>query len=250
VTHSHTKFFAILSIGLFGVLGCKGQESPAPAPVASPQGTIPPGLLGPQGGGSGAGGPQGQLPPGHPAVPGAGGGGGMEGLPPGHAPVGGGTGGMGGDPGGAPAGPAALAWEAPKTWKSMPNPSAMRRATYQIPRAAGDPEDADLSVMEAGGGVDANVERWAGQFEGGKDTLKKTSKTVSGFKVTIVDVTGTFGGMGGGTGGKPSWALLGAIVETTGGSLWFFKMTGPAKTVAAARPDFDKFVSSFKAGAT
>ena len=44
-------------------------------------------------------------------------------------------------------------------------------------------------------------------------------------------------------------ALLGAIVEV-GGSLWFFKMTGPAKTVAAARPEFDKLVSSFKPGAT
>jgi hypothetical protein len=237
VTHFRFRTLALLSLVVFG---CKTESQPNPAPVASPQGTIPPGLLvAPSHAQPGG---QAQLPPGHPAVPGAGGG--TEGLPPGHMPT-------GADPGGAAAGSSALAWDAPKTWKSMPNPSAMRKATYSIPRAAGDAEDADLSVMEAGGGVDPNVERWAGQFEGGKESLKKTSKTVSGFKVTVVDVQGTFagGGMGGASGAKPSWALLGAIVEV-GGSLWFFKMTGPAKTVAAARPEFDKLVSSFKPGAT
>ena len=44
---------------------------------------------------------------------------------------------------------------------------------------------------------------------------------------------------------KTGWALLGAIVETQ--TPTFFKMTGPEKTVLAARGDFDKFVDGFKA---
>ena len=44
---------------------------------------------------------------------------------------------------------------------------------------------------------------------------------------------------------KPDYALLGAIVETQ--PPHFFKLTGPAKTVAAAKADFDKMVQSFRA---
>ena len=40
---------------------------------------------------------------------------------------------------------------------------------------------------------------------------------------------------------KPGYKLLGAIVEGPGGNV-FFKLTGPAKTVEAARADFNKLL--------
>jgi hypothetical protein len=107
-----------------------------------------------------------------------------------------------------------------------------------------------MSVSTAGGSVDANVQRWAGQFEQKPgDEAKRTQRTIGDLKVTVVEVKGTFKsgmpGMGPAT-SKEKWALLGAIVETPGGTPWFFKLTGPEKTVTAARADFDKLVDSFR----
>jgi len=166
-------------------------------------------------------------------------------LPPNHPPI-------GASPGSAPALPpsgdeaAAIAWKAPDAWQTAPNPSTMRLATYKIPAAKGDADGAELAISRAGGAKEANIQRWIGQFdEAGKDS--RVEKTVRGMKITIVDVGGTYlgGGMmgapGAGSGPKKGWALLGAIVETPG-MPYFFKMTGPATTVRAARPAFDKMI--------
>ena len=45
-------------------------------------------------------------------------------------------------------------------------------------------------------------------------------------------------------GPKDGYALLGAIVETV--TPTFFKLTGPEKTVNAAKADFDKFIDSLR----
>ncbi|PMW89608.1 hypothetical protein C1X59_30325, partial [Pseudomonas sp. FW215-R2] len=72
-----------------------------------------------------------------------------------------------------------LKWTPPARWVVAPNTSSMRIATYKIPHAPGDTEDAEMSVTQVGGGVDANIDRWIGQFgdEGGKN-VKKTKRTV------------------------------------------------------------------------
>jgi hypothetical protein len=150
----------------------------------------------------------------------------------------------------APAGPSEIAWEAPATWQKAENPSPMRKATYKIPRAQGDAEDAELSISQAGGSVDMNVTRWKGQFEmKDEGAVKRSERKVGDLKVTVVEMKGVFNGSGmpGGPPGapKPNFALLGAIIETSG-SPWFFKMTGPEKTVEAAKADFDRFVDSIR----
>jgi hypothetical protein len=140
-----------------------------------------------------------------------------------------------------------VTWSAPAKWATMPNASAMRKATYKIPRAGDDKEDGEISVIAASGGVDANVQRWAGQFGGAKP--KTETRTPNGLKVTIVEMHGTYAGgmpgMGGSGAPKDHYMLLGAIVDQ-GDTQWFFKGTGPEKTMTAAKPDFDAFVASFK----
>jgi hypothetical protein len=126
----------------------------------------------------------------------------------------------------------------------------MRKATYKIKRAEGDPEDAEMSVSQAGGSIDANVERWVKQFEpkAGAEP-RRSQRAVGDLKVTVVEVQGTFAsGMPGMGPGQPKtgWALLGAIVETPSGQPWFFKLTGPEKTVTAAKAAFDKLIDSFR----
>ena len=120
----------------------------------------------------------------------------------------------------------------------------MRIATYKIPVAGKDTEEAELSISRAGGSTEANLQRWVGQFEeAGKDT--RETRTVRGMKVTTVEVGGTYlgGMMGGAAAKKPGWSLLGAIVETQGSS-YFFKMTGPTATVKNARKAFDGMLDS------
>ena len=150
-----------------------------------------------------------------------------------------------------------LQWNAPENWKSQAQ-RPMRAATYLVPAAAGDKDNAECGVyyfgQGQGGSVQANLDRWIGQFlqADGKPSPKaaKTGEeTVHGVKVTTVDVSGAYTGMGGpmaGSGpGKPGYRLLGAIAEGPEGSL-FFKFTGPAKTVAANQAAFLKMIQSLR----
>ena len=142
--------------------------------------------------------------------------------------------------------PAELAWAAPSGWTDDKTGSAMRIATYKIPKATGDTEDATMAVSTAGGALDANIERWVGQFSPVTKSTRSERK-VGALAVTIVEVQGTFssGAMapGAAAGPKTRWTLLGAIVPS-GSQAYFFKMTGPEKTVDAARPAFDTFLNS------
>jgi hypothetical protein len=163
-------------------------------------------------------------------------------LPPNHPPIG------GSQPGLLPVSDdqPAIAWKVPPAWQSAPNPNTMRLATYRAPASSKDHEPADVSVTRAGGTADANIERWLSQFDdAGAET--RTIKTVRGLKVTMVEVSGTFTGgsmtPGSAEARRPGWALLGAIVETPG-SPYFFKVTGEAATVHAARASFVALLDS------
>ena len=124
----------------------------------------------------------------------------------------------------------------------------MRIATYKVTKADGDADDAELSITQVGGDVASNIERWKGQFEGGP-APKTEERTVGDLKVTVVSVEGTYKGMSMPAAGpgepKKEWALLGAVVEWPGhGDSFFFKMTGPKKTIDGARGGFDELLGS------
>ena len=170
-------------------------------------------------------------------------------LPPGHPPIDDTTGQQqaGAIPNGveAPGADAtSLDWKAPARWQVVPNTSTMRIATYRVPHAPGDANDAEVSVTRAGGSPEANAQRWIGQFaDDGTRTSKRITRKVGLLEVTIVEVQGTYSGGMGKEGSQTGWALLGAIVPA-GDTPYFFKLTGPAKTVLAARSEFDALVGS------
>ncbi len=161
-----------------------------------------------------------------------------EALPPNHPPISGlsprGDVGMGGEN----QQPPSISWITPKDWSTQSSESSMRLATYKV----GD--GAELYVVRAGGTVDANVDRWAGQFDGSPRPVR-TDKRVRGLSVTVVRIDGTF--LGGGMGAAPErhehWSMLAAIVASTG-SPYFFKMVGPTGQVEHARASFDALVDS------
>jgi hypothetical protein len=148
-------------------------------------------------------------------------------------------------------GAAGVTWTAPAPWKEQA-PRPMRAATYTVPAAPGDAEPGECGVYYfgkgQGGDAEANITRWVGQFEGGPKPVRST-KSVSGMTIQIVEISGTYlapsGPMMQSQGKKTGYSLLGAIVPAPEGSI-FFKLTGPAKTVAAARADFDALLASIK----
>jgi len=110
-----------------------------------------------------------------------------------------------------------------------------------------------MTVMGAGGGVQANVDRWYGQFtqpDGSATKDKASTKTVklAGSTVTLVDITGTYKDMPGGpfAGGKaidrPDYRMLAAIIETPDAGSHFIKFYGPAATVAKEADGFRKMI--------
>jgi hypothetical protein len=150
---------------------------------------------------------------------------------------------------------AGVRWTAPASWK-VEAARPMRAATYSIAPVAGDQGMAECVVNYfgpgQGGGVEANIERWRGQVLGadGKPAAAKIDKrTVRGVPITVVDASGTYTGMGGPMmgGSKPvtGYRLIGAIVEGKGGSV-FFKLTGPAKTIAAQQKNFEQLLASIQ----
>ncbi len=157
---------------------------------------------------------------------------------------------MAGPAASAATGHLALAWDDPARWTRRPPSSAMRAAEYQVPRAPGDAEDGECTVITFGAGqggtVDDNIQRWVKQFDGASPP-KRSTRTTHGMNVTRVDVAGTYSGMRM-PGAPPSaphtgYALAGAIVEAPSGA-WFFKVTGPAATVKAATKELEALVDS------
>ena len=152
--------------------------------------------------------------------------------------------------------PVEITWVAPPALKRVPPKSPMRKASYVVPHVGADTEDGELAVFYfgpgQGGGIDANVDRWVKQFSGvDPSNVKRADREANGLHQHTVEIAhGTFdaGSMSlAPAGAKKDYALLGAIVEAPSGA-YFFKMTGPAKTIAAARPAFIELLDSVKAG--
>jgi hypothetical protein len=152
---------------------------------------------------------------------------------------------------------AGLTYAAPSGWKPVATSSSMRVAQFALPHAPGDTQDAELVVYYfggSGGSVEANIDRWVGQMKqpdgrASSAVARRQSRTINGLKVTIVDVPGTYvAEMTPGSAERhnsPGFHLRAAVIETANGP-YFIKLTGPAKTVAAADKQFEAFLSSVK----
>jgi hypothetical protein len=227
----------IWAVVLLSSLACGGRPQEQQAQAASPgaSGQSPP----PQ---DGAAQPLQPIPSHEQAMPGQAPA--EQALPPGHPPL----------QGGQPAGD--VRWTAPKEWIAVPPSSTMRRAQYRLPAVSGDTEDGECVVyyFGAGQGGDAqsNMQRWVAQFSGKGSESPRTSQVKAGnLTVSRVEVGGTYTpspmSMMGGPAPQPKagYMLLGAIVPGPD-SNWFFKCTGPEKTMKANRERFDALLGSIE----
>ena len=139
----------------------------------------------------------------------------------------------------------------PEEFERVDPKSRMIEHEFQA-TADGAEDTARITMMAAGGDVDANINRWKGQFSGGNDDSGKVEEVTLGeTTVHLVDINGTYAdSMGGGpfSGGKKvqrkDYAMAGAIIEAPSGRKYFAKMVGPMKVVQANRERFGKMIRS------
>jgi hypothetical protein len=139
-----------------------------------------------------------------------------------------------------------IALNVPENWKQKPQVRDPRIVEFEVPPAGDDKEAGEFVVFYFGergaGGVEANVERWIGQFEEeGRKVKAVTGESTAG-KYTFVDLTGTYNkSIGPPVAGKkkrlPGWRVLNAAIETDAGP-YYLKLDGPEKTVAAIENEF------------
>lgn len=144
---------------------------------------------------------------------------------------------------------ATFQFERPSEWDWIVASSPMRKAELAPPAAADGSAQPEVTFFyfgpDQGGSVDANIQRWVGQFQGGPDATNARQRVeqYGPTKVTFVTAAGTFnsGMPGGPTTPFDGYSLYGAILEGTQGNV-FVKMTGPEAAVDAATGAFESMI--------
>lgn len=136
----------------------------------------------------------------------------------------------------------------PEDWMPASLENAMQRVRYIVPGAEGE-KPASLVVFKIGGGgsVQANIDRWAGQVtkpDGSPGEPMVEEFTVSDMPVTLVELLGSYRGMGMAE-AKSNQLFLSAIVDTPSGRI-FIRLVGPEKTVEANREGYMAFLKGLK----
>lgn len=138
-----------------------------------------------------------------------------------------------------------LVWDVPDGWTEKP--AAMMR---DINLAFGENGEGECYVARlpgAGGGLEANVNRWRKQM--GAETLSEAEiaalpkKPLFGQPATFISVDGNFSPGMGSTEVKENYRLLGLILSSDAGAV-FVKMTGPKDLVEKNTEQFEQFISS------
>ena len=136
----------------------------------------------------------------------------------------------------------------PAGWEWVEVTSSMRKAQLKVADTK-TKTSAEVIFFHFGpgpaGGTKANVDRWLGQFQEPRDKInaKTEDVTVGKHKVTYVQAEGTYksGMPGGPQTPMPDYALIGAIIEASEGSV-FVRLTGPKTLAQASLADFKKMV--------
>ena len=137
----------------------------------------------------------------------------------------------------------------PENWKPGTG-SRLRLATLMVPAVDGDKEGGELAVYffgGGGGGVNANLERWEGQFSSKGRVSKVTEGKSKQGPYYIIDLTGIYNKsigppIQGKTAPTPGYKMLGVVLMVKDKGNYFLKLTGPKKTIEGVA---DTFRASF-----
>ena len=142
--------------------------------------------------------------------------------------------------------PSQLQYKVPEGWSEMPNQEPMRLATFAAPD--GD-RNVDISVVPLGpqaGSVIDNINRWRGQIGLPPVTEEEVARDLRRIEVAAapalhVELVGPE------SADDRREAIVGVILRRED-QTWFFKMRGPADSVAKQREAFDSFLQSVRFG--
>lgn len=135
----------------------------------------------------------------------------------------------------------------PEGWDQKQVSSDFLLAEFGLPAEDGG-EAGRLTVSVAGGSVQANIDRWKGQFGGKPEHEAMTNFEANELPVTMVDLFGEFDDRRGPFGPstkKADFRMLAAIIAV-GDQLHFVKATGPKSTLAIHEDRINEFVHSVK----
>lgn len=141
----------------------------------------------------------------------------------------------------------------PDSWKEEKTTSEMRLAQFKLPKAEGDPEDAQLIIFYFRGGSgtpEQNMQRQLAKFAG-KPEVKVDKIKVGTHEAPYQDITGTFlakdrpfDPAAKATEKKDYRQLYVPLVTDKGD--YYPTLVGPAKTVEKHKKDFEEFLKNFK----
>jgi len=129
----------------------------------------------------------------------------------------------------------------PTGWKQQKPSNRLRLAQFQIPAAKGDKTAAELVISSfgfGGGGAQANIDRWVKQFQPQGRKQKITTGDCKHGKYIVVEVSGTYNKPDGPpflrkTKPVPGSRVVSVMLNVKGKGVYFLKMAGLDKTVAA-----------------
>jgi len=140
-----------------------------------------------------------------------------------------------------------FSFQPPTRWKAEQPSSGMRLAQYRIEPVPGDSDPGECALFHfpgTGGPVQANIDRWIGQFQQPDGSSSAEHATIEklphdNLSITYVDISGTYmGGMSGMSAPaepKEGYRMVAGVVEMSQGP-WFMKCTGPSSTMDMAAP--------------
>jgi hypothetical protein len=134
-------------------------------------------------------------------------------------------------------------------WEQKPPASSIIAAEFVLPKAEGDDADGRVTVSTAGGSVEANIDRWKGQFDPQPQEASQDEIDVAGLKITVVDFSGDYNDQRGPFAPavkRPDYRMIAAIIPIDG-QLHFIKATGPQKTIAESADAIHEFIRSARA---
>ncbi len=143
---------------------------------------------------------------------------------------------------------------APKDWVRKTPASRIVEYEFEIPAAKGDERAGRAIIMGAGGSIEANLDRWYGQFkqpDGAqtKDRAKVEKIEVAGQQVHMVDISGTYNDRPPFAGAdlfREHYRMLAAIITTKDAGNYYLKFYGPERTVTANEKAFEEMVKSLE----
>jgi len=155
-----------------------------------------------------------------------------------------------------------VAGAVPGEWTKVAPIGQFRLEQFLLPRAKGDTADASFIIFhfgQGGGGTVAdNMRRWIGMMRQPEGTdvsqVAKAEKIErEGLRINVLDLPGTYlerpFPMSDQFTARPNYRMLAAIIETTkegADGPYYFRIVGPARSIEAAKPGWDKLLASLK----